>query len=49
MALAMERTPARVLQVILETVLVELTLDAVAGAAHAGSVRASALDHETCG
>ena len=35
------------LQVIFETVLGELAFDAVSRTAHTGSVRASALDHET--
>ena len=34
-------------QVIFETVLGELALDAVSWAAHTGSIRASALNHET--
>ena len=34
------------LQVVFETVLRELTLDAVSRATHTGSVRASALDHK---
>ena len=34
------------LQVVFETVLGELTLDAVSRATHTGSVRASALDHK---
>ena len=46
MALAMERTPARVLQIIFKTVLAELSLNAVSWTTHTGSVRASALDHE---
>ena len=33
-------------QIILETVVGKLTLDAVSRAAHAGAVRASALDHK---
>ena len=35
-----------VLQIVLEAVHSELTLDAVAGAAHAGAFRVAALDHE---
>ena len=35
-----------VLQIVLEAVEEELTLDAVAGAAHAGALGAAALDHE---
>lgn len=35
-----------VLQVVLEAVHSELTLYAVAGAAHAGAFRVAALDHE---
>ena len=35
-----------VLQIVCDAVLGELPLDAVAGAAHAGAVRAAALDHE---
>ena len=47
MALAMGKNAGCVLQRILEAVHVELTLDIIAGASHSGSVRASALDHET--
>ena len=34
-------------QIIFETILIELSFDGIAGTAHTGSVRASALDHET--
>ena len=34
-------------QIIFETILIELSFDGIAWAAHTGSVRASALDHET--
>ena len=41
-----DRTPRLWLQVVLHAVEEELALDAVAGAAHAGALRAAALDHE---
>ena len=47
MVRAMERTPGGVCEVVLKSVLGELTLDAVIRAAGACACRISALDHES--
>ncbi len=44
--LAMESHAGGVLQIVLEAVHSEFTLDAVAGMAHAGAFRVAALDHK---
>ena len=46
MARAMESTPLRMLQIVLHAILGEFSFDAVARAAHSGTFRIAALDHE---
>ena len=46
MALAMDRTPSVCFRSFFKTVLGKFSLDGVAGAAHAASLRTAALDHK---